>query len=149
MKQTRRKSGFGLVDWLLPLLAIILVGGCLTATIFAGPQRRGEKVTQAGGTVTWEELEGVYEALPWSGQPVPVDGVAPVAVASPERLQIAGAIFASLLNDPSWRAQYDDLFLSFMSWNYGRDVARAMADTMAAQRALTFTDALIEAAGGS
>lgn len=148
MKQTRRRSGFALSDLIVLLLTMALVGGCLVSTIFAGPQRRGSQ-EQGDPTVTWEELEGVYEALPWSGQPVPVDGVAPVAVASPERLQIAGAVFASLLNDPSWRAQYESLFQSFMSWNYERDVARAMVDTMAAQRALTFTDALIEAAGGS
>ncbi len=95
--------------------------------------------------VTWEQAPGDYEALSWSATPVPVDTQ---AVASPLRTDIAADIFAGLLSDPSWRFQYDALFQTYKSWNYEPDVAMAMANAMAASKAVSLADALIEAAGG-
>lgn len=84
------------------------------------------------------------ETLSWAAQAVPVD---PFAVASPQRTELAGTIFGNLLSDPSWRAQYDALFRSYMSWGHPREVAAAMADAMAAERVVSFADALLAAAG--
>lgn len=121
-------------------ISLVFFGVVYGASAYAAAQRRGDPKP----VVTWVEAPGDYTALPWSAQPVPVDAL---ALASPLRTEIAADVFAGLLSDPSWRAQYDSLFRTYMSQNIDRDVAAAMADTMAAERAVAFADALLRAAG--
>lgn len=74
--------------------------------------------------------------------------VDPVAVASPERTDMAGNMLANLLSDPSWRIQVQKLFEHWLAIGYEKEIASAMAKEHAALIALAFADALLEAAGG-
>lgn len=143
MKQTRLgncRSGFAL-GHLIALVGIIGMGGCLVSMALAEPQRYSEKQAP----VPTVEYSGDME---WLLDAEPVGTASTITVVAPERLAIAGDVLANLLSDPSFRYQVQVWFEHYVSINHPREEASRMAKGHAAEIALAFTDALIEAAGG-
>ncbi len=147
MKKTWRRSGFTL-GVVLILLAAIVVGGCLTATLFAEPRYSGDKL--AAARVGWEFAVIEVDGVTWW---VPTPGAGPffdVDPPGPLRLQIAGGILASYYRDPTWRnvkrKSWSDHFITI---GHSNKVAAQMADILGGMIALARTDGLYEAAGGS
>lgn len=103
----------------------------------ADAQRRAEKLEPP---ITVGELPGDFTDISWAIERVP-DGV--VAVASPERIEVAGNILASILSDPLFRHKYHVLFEHYMAIGHEREEASAMAKGHAAQVAYAFADALV------
>ena len=121
----------------LVLVVVCLIGWAAMAAPSRGIVERDKQTVQ-------------YEDVMWAVESVVVltDASDVFAVASPERLDLAGGILANLLSDPSFRYQVQVWFEHYVSINHPPDEAAAMAKGHAADIALAFTDALIEAAGG-
>ena len=122
-----------------------LCGGWYWAgQVQAASDRRADKPVP----VTQGELPADFDAISWAAVPVPVDGADAVALASPLRTEMAGDILANLLSDPSWRAEIELWYRHYVSIGHKQAEASAMSKVLAADIALAFADALLEAAGG-
>ncbi len=125
--------------WLVAVAAVIIWGTKLQADA----QHRGEKVTQAGGTVTWEEAPGDFAALDRRGVPLPAEQW---VLDSPDRLLIASRWQQGLAADPSYRAEEARWVQHYFVKTQSETEARQLAYRHTAYDALNHADALIAAA---
>jgi hypothetical protein len=122
-------------------MSLVGFGLIYGASAYADAQRRGDPKPE----IIIVEAPGDFDQIDLSWV-VPAD---PVAVASPLRTEMANEILASLLSDPTWRAEITRWFQGWYKDGQGQytyEEASRMALGKAVSIPLAFTDALLDAA---